>query len=238
MTRDGAPHTLLADPDLEASTVVANSTMNRERGLAGVNSYARELGLDLGALLRERHDERDASDGTVRTWLDLCCGSGRALVEAASLSGVAGQAFTGVDLVDFFLPPPWPAGVAFEAASVARWRPPAGTAYDLVTCVHGLHYVGDRLGLLTRAASWLAPGGLLVANLDLRAIRLPDGSSAARRAATALRAAGFTYDSRRKLVARRGPAAAELPLTYIGADDRAGPNYTGQPAVHAYYRPD
>ncbi|MFD0205449.1 MULTISPECIES: hypothetical protein [Saccharothrix] len=22
---------------------------------------------------------------------------------------------------------------------------------------------------------------------------------------------------------------------YLGADDRAGPNYTGQPAVHSYY---
>lgn len=26
-----------------------------------------------------------------------------------------------------------------------------------------------------------------------------------------------------------------LPYTYLGADDRAGPNYTNQPAVHSYY---
>lgn len=39
------------DAELEASAVVANCAMNRERQLAGVNSYARELGFDayLGA---------------------------------------------------------------------------------------------------------------------------------------------------------------------------------------------
>jgi len=27
------------------------------------------------------------------------------------------------------------------------------------------------------------------------------------------------------------------PYRYLGADDRAGPNYTGQPAVDAHYEP-
>ena len=31
---------------------------------------------------------------------------------------------------------------------------------------------------------------------------------------------------------------ADLPYTYLGADDRAGANYTGQPAVHSNYRQD
>ena len=39
-------------------------------------------------------------------------------------------------------------------ASLATWRPER--AYDLITCVHGLHYIGDKLGLVARAASWLA----------------------------------------------------------------------------------
>ena len=26
-----------------------------------------------------------------------------------------------------------------------------------------------------------------------------------------------------------------LPYRYLGADDQAGPNYTGQPAVDSYY---
>jgi hypothetical protein len=37
---------LLDDTTLAASSVVANSAMNRERQLAGANSYARELGFD------------------------------------------------------------------------------------------------------------------------------------------------------------------------------------------------
>lgn len=37
---------MLGDAELEASAVVANCAMNRERQLAGVNSYARELGFN------------------------------------------------------------------------------------------------------------------------------------------------------------------------------------------------
>jgi hypothetical protein len=32
-----------------------------------------------------------------------------------------------------------------------------------------------------------------------------------------------------------GPREVEFGLQYLGADDTAGPNYTGQPAVAAYY---
>lgn len=47
MGRCGLPTAgLLDDTRLSASSVVANSAMNRERGLTGVNSYARELGFD------------------------------------------------------------------------------------------------------------------------------------------------------------------------------------------------
>ncbi len=40
-------------------------------------------------------------------------------------------------------------------------------AFDLITCVHGLHYAGDKLAVLTRAVDWLTPGGLFAADLDL-----------------------------------------------------------------------
>ena len=33
----------------------------------------------------------------------------------------------------------------------------------------------------------------------------------------------------------RGKAKVTLPYQYLGADDRAGANYTGQPAVHSFY---
>ncbi|MEK8146449.1 hypothetical protein NKH18_49780 [Streptomyces sp. M10(2022)] len=48
--------------------MVANNTMNRERGLAGVNSYARELGVDPVAHL--------SALSTSPSWLDLCSGEG------------------------------------------------------------------------------------------------------------------------------------------------------------------
>ncbi len=33
----------------------------------------------------------------------------------------------------------------------------------------------------------------------------------------------------------QGPRKLDLPYRYLGADDRSGPNYTGQPAVTSYY---
>jgi trans-aconitate methyltransferase len=57
---------------------------------------------------------------------------------------------TGVDLVDAFAAEP-PPEVEFVVAPLADWRP--AHRFDLITCVHGLHYVGDKLGALERAVS-------------------------------------------------------------------------------------
>jgi hypothetical protein len=100
--------------------------------------------------------------------------------------------------------------------------------------VHGLHYIGDKLVLLTRAASWLTATGRLVADLDLAAVRV-GGPAAARRLRSRLRAAGFAYSSRRHQITCTGRRDVRLPYAYLGADDRAGPGYTGQPAVTSYY---
>ncbi|KOV82064.1 trans-aconitate 2-methyltransferase [Nocardia sp. NRRL S-836] len=202
---------LLDDEALWRSSVVANCAMNRERGLAG---YRRELGTDLAL-----------PPGT--RWVDLCCGSGRALAEAARDD----VTITGVDLVDHHVPER--PGLRFVTAPADRWEPPAPV--DLVTCVHGLHYVGDKLCLLTRAVSWLAPGGRFIANFDVASVRRADGSAYGRVLTTALRAAGFVYDNRKRLVSFTGAGRPALPFDYLGADDRAGPNYTGQPAVHSRY---
>lgn len=226
------PVRLLDPAELEASAVVANCAMNRERQLAGVNSYTRELGF------HPLDQLRDATSG----WLDLCCGSGRALVQAAAelhrtdpgRDPHSGVRIVGVDLVDHFHPvPPDLPGLELVCAALPDWAP--GRTFDLITCVHGLHYVGDKLALLTQAATWLTPSGRFVADLDLSAIRLVDGHPAGRRLARALRAAGFTYDARARRISRIGPAAVHLPYRYLGADDRAGPNYTGQPAVWSHY---
>ena len=42
---------------------------------------------------------------------------------------------------------------------------------------------------------------------------------------------------RHKCCGCRGRMTIDLPYRYLGTDDRAGPNYTGQPAVDLYYEP-
>jgi SAM-dependent methyltransferase len=219
------PPQLLPDDRLERTTVVANNTMNRERGLTGVNSYARELGFDPVAHLLARPP--------APRWLDLCSGEGLALREAAAHLP-ADARLTGVDLVGPLVPAPLPPAVELVTASVTTWAPTG--PYDLITCVHGLHYVGDRLGVLTRAATWLRPGGLLIAHLDPASIRWADGAPAGRFVLGALRAQGFIYSPRHHRLALTGPRTVHLPLHYLGADPDAGPNYTGQPAVSVHYR--
>jgi SAM-dependent methyltransferase len=220
---------LLDDSALEASPVVANNAMNRERGLAGPNSYAKELGLDPYEFLAAR-------SGT-RAWLDLCCGSGKALFHAAGRFAAeqpdAAVSIVGVDLVDHFLSGTRPSGLELIAASVSEWSP--GRSFELITCVHGLHYVGDKLRVLERASTWLGLEGRLVMDFDAESIRDSRGRTVARRVASILRAAGWDYDARRKRVTCFGPRGLAFAATYLGADDDAGPNYTGQPAVASYY---
>ncbi|MFF9626319.1 class I SAM-dependent methyltransferase [Streptomyces griseosporeus] len=219
------PLPLISAPaELERSPVVANNTMNRERGLTGVNSYARELGLDPLDQLAGR---------PAPSWLDLCSGEGRALREAAARLP-ADAILTGVDLVGPLPPRPAPPTVEEITGSVWSWTP--SRTYDLITCVHGLHYVGDQLGVLARAAGWLAADGLLVAHFDPASVRRTDGTPAARPVLAALRAAGFAYSARHHRLSLRGGRRIALPFRYAGADPAAGPNYTGQPAVTSHYR--
>jgi SAM-dependent methyltransferase len=228
---------LVADSVLEASAVVANSDMNRDRGLAGANSYQKELGVDLGGVLADLLGAR--TDGAVPVaWLDVCCGRGRALLDAArrfEAAALTGRIeITGLDLVDHVDPAVrCTPGVSLAVGSVGEWRP--DRTFDLVTCVHGLHYVGDKLRALSRMASWLGENGTLIASFDLAAYRWSDGTNAGRSVAAALRAAGFTVDARRHRISLAGRRDVELPFTYLGSDPNDGPNYTGQPAVASYY---
>ena len=220
----------LLDPDaLERSPVVANNAMSRDRVLDGVNSYARELGFRPLDVLTERAALNGAS-----AWLDLCCGSARALAEAANVAGDE-IAITGVDLVDFFDPATRHApGLELVTASLTSWQP--DRSYDLITCVHGLHYVGDKLGALATVLACLKPGGRFAAHLDFASIRLLDGPGLERTVRQRLRSEGVDYDPKRRLITCVGPRQLRLPYVFVGADDAAGANYTGQPAVDSYYR--
>lgn len=215
--------------ELHRSDVVANCRMNRERGLVGSNGYERVLGVDLAAYLREtcRRHGRAA-------WLDLCCGSGKALIEAAEIAAAESLPLEiiGVDLVGMFAADADRPRLRLVKSAVEDFRPP--TQCDLITSVHGLHYLGDKLGVITQAAGWLTESGRFVANLDAKSIRV-DGEDSATSVIRALRQAGFRYSPRSKLLTKEGRCELQLPLVYLGADDAAGPNYTGQPAVDSYY---
>jgi len=224
---------LLAVDALERSGTVANCRMNRERTLTGSNGYSSDLGINPLSLLEGKSTGRDQV-----SWLDLCCGSGRALLEAAQTAHNQGwdANFTiiGVDLVEAFArPDPTVKCLRFVAASLSTWEP--DQPFDLITCVHGLHYIGDKLDLIARAVSWLTDDGRFAANLDLNNCKFADGRSAGRLLAAEFRRNGLQYQPRKKLVTCEGRRDVKFPFHFLGGDDESGPNYTRQPAVDSYY---
>jgi len=164
---------LLTDEQLEASAVVANCRMNRERNLRGSNGYDRDLKFDPLEYLRSVAEVQGSA-----AWLDLCCGTGKALIEAATEieEGELSISIVGVDLVGMFADHE-SSQLELVEASLSHWQPTC--EFDLITCVHGLHYVGDKLGLIARATSWLAPYGKVSANLDRDNLKLEEEDEAA-----------------------------------------------------------
>lgn len=219
------------DRKLEASHVVANCRMNRQRGLA---SYASELRFDPRQILAAT-----LANSPGAAWLDLCCGSGAALAEAAEFyrnAGLERRVFIcGIDLAGMFVPQArdYP-NLSLLKDSVHRW--PAPQKFDLITCVHGLHYVGDKLGLISRALSWLTPNGLFAAHLDLANLKLADRGSFAGALGRQFKAFGLHYHRRFHLLTCQGQRQVQFAYEYAGADDSAGVNFTGQEAVDSYYR--
>jgi len=209
--------------------------MNRSRRAVGTNSYTKELGHDPIAFLAERIQSARST-----SWLDLCCGRGVALVETAENLCRHRQAHNitlhGVDLVSFFDDiPHGMTHLRLESATVHEWK--TTEKYDLITCVHGLHYVGDKLSLVERAVNWLTADGMFLSNLDLVNLRLADGRPLGRRIDKRFRDCGLAYNHRRHLLTCSGAKSLSLGYQYVGADDAAGPNYSGQEAVDSYYEP-
>lgn len=224
---------LLDNAALEWSSVVANSAMNRERGCTGRNSYTKELGLNPLEFLTQKLLRQSQV-----AWLDICCGRGNALLEAAAYFQTtiwaARVQIVGLDLVSMFTPGAEQfSHLQLVVGSVLAWKP--AQQYDLITCVHGLHYIGDKLLLLQKAASWLATDGCLIGHLDMANLRLAGGTAAGKLLLKDLRQVGFEYNARRRLLHLQGQKQFALAYQYLGADDQAGPNYTGQPAVNSYY---
>src|SRR5215510_7274984 len=189
---------LLNSGALELSGIVANSAMNRERVCVGKNSYTRELSFDPLDYLKSRLETQGQA-----AWLDLCCGRGRALIEAAEALAPYSSNSTlrlfGVDLVAMFDSyPPRLSFVRLQEASVSSWRP--DRLFDLITCVHGLHYIGDKLGLMRNAMSWLKEDGVFMANLDPDNLKFPNGANAWNKIIRDLRKIGVEYQAGKHLI--------------------------------------
>jgi len=224
--------TMLRPDELLASPVVADATMNRGRGLSGVNSYERDLRVSLTDFLAARVREHGHA-----LWYDACCGQGRALMEAAIQFQATdwGRAvqIVGVDLVDMFMPDQAP-GVTLIAADVAAYR--LDRPADLLTCVHGLHYLGDKLGFLEAAYAMLAPGGLLLAHLDPDNLRaLGAGASAWRQAARCAKGGVPLSIKGHVLRIEKTDAPLTFGLTFRGATVSERPNYTGITVIDSWY---
>jgi ubiquinone/menaquinone biosynthesis C-methylase UbiE len=158
----------LSDTELEWSDVVANNSMNRERKATGVNSYEKDLKLNPLSFIFNRKNQENIQ------WLDLCCGKGNALIEVAkSLENTDSEAKTylkGIDLVGYFSDKKGLKNLDFETLNLSKWQPEI--QYDLITIVHGLHYIGDKIGLIIKAASALKKDGVFMANLDIKTYKL------------------------------------------------------------------
>jgi len=223
---------LLSESELVWSPVVANSTMNRERNANGINSYEKEFKFKPEAFLVNHIDKF----GQVK-WLDICCGQGKALIQVATyLSNKNLQhkaALKGIDLVDSFLPIlPSVTCLQFEVKSAVEWA--SGEAYDLITCVHGLHYIGDKLKVLKTAMASLTSNGLFIANLDLKNIMIGNGD-AQNHMKSIFKNNTVQYNARTRIIQCNGPRSIDFGVQYKGASDQAGPNYTGQEAVNSFY---
>lgn len=222
---------MLDDETLRKSSIVANCAMNRQRQLVGSNGYAFELKFDIASWLSTQLEVRPIR------WLDVCCGTGMALIDAVQLSETLGHSnqlsIVGIDLAGHFVGHNYPQ-LELKKTSIESWDPQGG--YDLVTCVHGLHYIGDKLAAVKKMVNCLTEDGLFFASIDLANLRFQDGRLAGRIAVNRLREHGIDYDKNNRLIRCSGGLSVEsFNLKYCGADDQAGPNYTGQPAVNSYY---
>lgn len=208
--------------------------MNRERNCFGGNSYEKELSFDILKHLKSRmKTEKQVA------WLDVCCGQGKALIEASEFLAKqnlhSNIKITGIDLVGMFQKfSPELNFLQLIEISYEDFQPEF--EFDLITCVHGLHYIGDKLSFIKNCVSRLKPNGKFLANLDLANFRFQNGRSANREIAKTFRKSGVEYDSKKHLLICRGKKQFEFEYEYIGADDKAGANYTKQAVVDSFYR--
>ena len=227
---------LTPQEELLQSYVVANCRMNRKRGLSGINSYEKEVGFNIEIYLLEK---AQLTPGKV-SWLDICCGEGNALVEFCDHVGqkhFSDQILvTGIDLAGMFNleHPARYQNLQLIETDFESWQ--TESRFDLITCIHGLHYIGDKLRMLQKANTMLKPEGLFIGNLSLENVRDHSNHSLGPALKSLWKDIGWEYSERKKLLKFSGNTKFPMKYEYIGADETAGPNYTGQEAVNSYYK--
>lgn len=218
---------LLKEQELIWSPIVANNRMNRERNAIGINSYEKDIGFEPLSFLKQRLKLEEKVN-----WMDLCCGKGNALKQIAGLfeseMDTAKLSIEGLDLV-----PPMTNEPLIQVGSIHNWKPQK--QYDLITCVHGLHYVGDKLSAIQKAVNQLKPEGIFIANIDLDTLKNRTNDSWKKYLLEIFNEANIQYRLKKKIISCKGPRVFKHALIYQGANDQAGPNYTGQPAVDSIY---
>lgn len=224
---------LLSKKELHWSPIVANNTMNRERGVVGVNSYDKDLKFNCLSFL----EEQVRNSNSVVRWLDLCCGKGRALLQADKhfqQTKITSIELEGWDLIDGFENRDQASSsLTWHVGNLEEWQ--SNQTYDLITCVHGLHYIGDKLQLIKNAVSCLKEHGTFIANIDFNNIKYATGDGLGRKLSNYCRQEGLEYHAKNKVLTSVGAKSLNFQLKYLGADDQAGPNYTGQAVVDSYY---
>lgn len=207
--------------------------MNRERKATGVNSYEKDFNFSIPQWLLNKLEEQPQA-----SWLDLCCGKGNALLQTALFFSEKKKQpdvyLKGIDLIDSFENIPQHVScLQFETCSLADWIP--DRRYDLITCCHGLHYLGDKLGIIQQIVNnGLSENGLFIGQLDIANIVINSTDSSIP-LKSAFAQNNISYNTRTKMIRVSGNAIIDFPFVYKGADDTAGPNYTGQPVVNSHY---
>jgi hypothetical protein len=100
------------------------------------------------------------------TWLDLMCGRMTAIRQATRL----GKKTVGVDLLDHRkitekIEDKLHGNPTLVIGDVERYAP--NGKFGLITCVYGLNYLDNPLGLIERAYTWLEEGAMAAFNIPI-----------------------------------------------------------------------
>ncbi len=229
--------------ELADSEIVANAFMNRNRGLAGVNSYSKDLKINIPSIMSVQIEQKKRF-----FWLDLCCGKGRALVDAANFiknklgkfeeKKIQNISIFGIDLIDDFIHIPDELCFLSLKQGVIPDAIPKGS-FDLITCVHGLHYLGDKLRVISSISGRLVKDGFFIGNIDHKNLKSENGKTL-RGILKIFSTFPHSYSSSTHILKIQSNAGKKIDYKYkykyLGSSEEEGPNYTRQNVIDSFYK--